>query len=98
MSVLMSLSTSYLHAQLLIHATEEQRLPAMIAHGVLDLHLGKSTVGILVFYTCVQIKIHKLLRGHGDSLVSQLGLHIAVVPRCPNIIMPAYNPIDRITD
>jgi len=70
----------------------------MIAHGVLDLHLGKSTVGILVFYTCVQIKIHKLLRGHGDSLVSQLGLHIAVVPRSPNIIMPADNPIDRITD
>lgn len=70
----------------------------MISHCVLDLPLVESAVGIMVSYTGVQIEVQELIRGHWRRLITQLGLHIAVIPPSSDVVMPADNPVDGIAD
>lgn len=86
----------YLHAQLLVHAAKEQSLPAMVTHGIFDLHLLKCAVRIMVTHTRVQIEIEELIRWHCYGLIAQLGLHIVIIPACANIVMPADNALNGI--
>lgn len=70
----------------------------MISHSVLDLPLVEGAVGIVVANTGVQIEVQELIRWHWRRLVTQLGLHIPVIPRSSDIVMPANDPVDGIAD
>lgn len=70
----------------------------MIAHRVLDLILGEGAVRIMVPHTGVQIEVKELLRRHGWCLVTQLGLHVPIIPGSPNIVVPADDAVYWIAD